>query len=494
MSMSVTNLEPGNGFLENIPRHKTMSPLTTDLLLFCIFCSQDTGFVFFSTFFCVLFRFVSVFSLTYIANRYIQRVRMINFEEQLLMAYGGLRGAIAFSLALMLEENHVKHARIFTTTSLFIVLFTVFILGSTTKPVVRWLEVQLHVHHDTSMFIEINNKVVETVMSGIEEVAGHRSVNYWNQKMERFNEKYLKSILTSGEGHSFKDTFALLYEGFVPDSPTSVPLMSDDLARIEEREESEIEEDTNSMIVMKPLTGDATPDGDNATTSNVESGTETPSRTNSLRKSKKISFKALPIGLIRSGSKRLTRPVRVSTEEDLREFERKFIASAFSKSKYYHMPDKDDIDDRDDRVALSKSPMPKSPLASEETRSKDGKWLSVRFKMLPSSSGEEASSSTDDVNTLQLHRRNLSKRRPTPFLVRPMLTRSTSEQSPMDSPREGSRDTLDEDEKKDADDDEDEQTLEEAESRRSEDDESGPEGDEEDGHEEEKQDQITDLK
>src|SRR2546422_10074123 len=124
--------------------------------------------------------------LTYIANRYIQRVRMINFEEQLLMAYGGLRGAIAFSLAIMLEENHVKHARIFITTSLFIVLFTVFVLGSTTKPVVRWLEVQLHVNTETSMFIEINNKVVETVMSGIEEVAGHRSVNYWNQKIIRF--------------------------------------------------------------------------------------------------------------------------------------------------------------------------------------------------------------------------------------------------------------------------------------------------------------------
>lgn len=144
---------------------------------------------------------------------------MINFEEQLLMAYGGLRGAIAFSLAIMLEENHVKHARIFITTSLFIVLFTVFILGSTTKPVVRWLEVRLHIQDETSMFIEINSKVIETVMSGIEEVAGHRSVNYWNQKLVRFNEKYLKNILTRGDGHSFKDTFEMIYAGFVPVKP-----------------------------------------------------------------------------------------------------------------------------------------------------------------------------------------------------------------------------------------------------------------------------------
>lgn len=175
--------------------------------------------MFFSSFFCIFYRFVIVFILTYIANRYIQRVRMINFEEQLLMAYGGLRGAIAFSLAVMLEENHVKHARIFITTSLFIVLFTVFILGSTTKPVVRWLEVQLHIQDETSMFIEINNKVIETVMSGIEEVAGHRSVNYWNQKLDRFNEKYLKNILTRGDGHSFKDTFETIYAGFIPARP-----------------------------------------------------------------------------------------------------------------------------------------------------------------------------------------------------------------------------------------------------------------------------------
>lgn len=131
------------------------------------------------------------------------------------MAYGGLRGAIAFSLALMLEENHVKHARIFITTSLFIILFTVFVLGSTTKPAVRWLEVQLHVHTEASMFIEINNKVLEMIMSGIEEVAGQRSVNYWNQKLDRFNEKYLKHILTRGDGHSFNDAFELIYPGFI---------------------------------------------------------------------------------------------------------------------------------------------------------------------------------------------------------------------------------------------------------------------------------------
>lgn len=46
------------------------------------------------------------------------------------MAYGGLRGAIAFSLAIMLNREYVKNADLFITTTLFVILFTVFVLGT----------------------------------------------------------------------------------------------------------------------------------------------------------------------------------------------------------------------------------------------------------------------------------------------------------------------------------------------------------------------------
>lgn len=90
----------------------------------------NSPFVLLTTIFCVVFRFVSVFSLTYCANRYSKRVRMVNLEEQLLMAYGGLRGAIAFSLSIMLNPMHVKQANLFTTATLFVILFSVFVLVS----------------------------------------------------------------------------------------------------------------------------------------------------------------------------------------------------------------------------------------------------------------------------------------------------------------------------------------------------------------------------
>ncbi len=96
---------------------------------------------------------LGVFSISYVSNNYFQRTRIINFEEQTLMvfkknfliwkknfsilittilsnkAYGGLRGAVAFAMiAVLEEENGVRFIKLFRTTTLVIILFTVFIL------------------------------------------------------------------------------------------------------------------------------------------------------------------------------------------------------------------------------------------------------------------------------------------------------------------------------------------------------------------------------
>merc|ERR1719483_1380290 len=49
-----------------------------------------TGFVVWSIAFCLICRFISVYGLTWIANKH--RVKIINLQEQFIMAYGGLRG------------------------------------------------------------------------------------------------------------------------------------------------------------------------------------------------------------------------------------------------------------------------------------------------------------------------------------------------------------------------------------------------------------------
>ena len=66
-----------------------------------------------------------VFLLTAIANRF--RLKPINLQEQFIMAYGGLRGAVSFSLVEMLTPDVIKPRQMFVTTTLAVILFTVFV-------------------------------------------------------------------------------------------------------------------------------------------------------------------------------------------------------------------------------------------------------------------------------------------------------------------------------------------------------------------------------
>ncbi len=55
-----------------------------------------------------------------------RRIKEISKREQFIMSYGGLRGAVGFSLVTILEDSN-PFKEIFQTTTLFMVFFTVFI-------------------------------------------------------------------------------------------------------------------------------------------------------------------------------------------------------------------------------------------------------------------------------------------------------------------------------------------------------------------------------
>lgn len=46
--------------------------------------------------------------------------------EKFVMSYGGLRGAVAFALVLLVDKNKVKHQPLFVTATISVVFFTVF--------------------------------------------------------------------------------------------------------------------------------------------------------------------------------------------------------------------------------------------------------------------------------------------------------------------------------------------------------------------------------
>ena len=47
--------------------------------------------------------------------------------DMLIMSYGGLRGAIAFALALILDETKIPRKKEFVTATIAVVFFTVFV-------------------------------------------------------------------------------------------------------------------------------------------------------------------------------------------------------------------------------------------------------------------------------------------------------------------------------------------------------------------------------
>jgi len=67
--------------------------------------------------------FIGVVLQTWILNHY----RMVQLEiiDQVVMSYGGLRGAVAFALVALLDETKVKEKNLFVSTTIIVVFFTV---------------------------------------------------------------------------------------------------------------------------------------------------------------------------------------------------------------------------------------------------------------------------------------------------------------------------------------------------------------------------------
>ena len=68
-------------------------------------------------------------ALTAVAN-HVRLVRL-NHVDQFILSYGGLRGAIAFALASLLDRQQFRNTRdLFITTTIAIIYFTNFVMVS----------------------------------------------------------------------------------------------------------------------------------------------------------------------------------------------------------------------------------------------------------------------------------------------------------------------------------------------------------------------------
>jgi sodium/hydrogen exchanger-like protein 3 len=74
-------------------------------------------------------RCLGVLILSALANHY--RLQKLGAVDQFVMMYGGLRGAVAFALVLLVNPHVVPHAHMFVTTTIAMIYWTVFVQVTT---------------------------------------------------------------------------------------------------------------------------------------------------------------------------------------------------------------------------------------------------------------------------------------------------------------------------------------------------------------------------
>jgi sodium/hydrogen exchanger 3 len=152
------------------------------------------GFIVATILLCLVFRFISTYLFAFLVN--IWRKDKIDLKSQFIMAYGGLRGAVGFSLAVVLKSD-LWYRELFLTTCLAMVFFTVFLQGSTIKLFVKLFNIQLQEKKQKRICNDIQSKLMGDIMEGVGAVVGRQKAQNCCYDFFRAIDKTFKSILIS---------------------------------------------------------------------------------------------------------------------------------------------------------------------------------------------------------------------------------------------------------------------------------------------------------
>uniref|UniRef100_UPI00398E8B3A sodium/hydrogen exchanger 2-like n=1 Tax=Pristiophorus japonicus TaxID=55135 RepID=UPI00398E8B3A len=154
------------------------------------------AFICFTLLFCLIWRALGVVVLTQIINRF--RKLIVTRKDQFIIAYGGLRGAICFSLVFLLPSHVFPRKNLFITSTIVVIFFTVFVQGMTIRPLVDFLEVKKSNKQPPTVCEEIHIRFFDHLLAGIEDICGQWSHYYWRDKAKKFDRKYLSKLLIRG--------------------------------------------------------------------------------------------------------------------------------------------------------------------------------------------------------------------------------------------------------------------------------------------------------
>ncbi|VDD82762.1 unnamed protein product [Mesocestoides corti] len=159
-----------------------------------------TGFAVSAVVMCLFARTIVTFVLSACINHNRPAHSKIHWSEQIIISYGGLRGAVAFSLAVLIKAmflgNHGTQARdVLLTTTLVVILFTVAFMGVTMKPLVRLLNIRLASKSENKLLITLNNSVMDQALVYVETLIGEQGSHRLRKMLYHVDDKYIRPFL-----------------------------------------------------------------------------------------------------------------------------------------------------------------------------------------------------------------------------------------------------------------------------------------------------------
>ncbi|KAI4571749.1 hypothetical protein MJG53_013855 [Ovis ammon polii x Ovis aries] len=133
----------------------------------------DSGLVLGTLFFILFFRALGVVLQTWVLNQF--RLVPLDKIDQVVMSYGGLRGAVAFALVILLDRTKVPAKDYFVATTIVVVFFTVIV------------------------------QTFDHILAAVEDVVGHHGYHYWRDRWEQFDKKYLSQLLMRRSAYRIRD-------------------------------------------------------------------------------------------------------------------------------------------------------------------------------------------------------------------------------------------------------------------------------------------------
>ncbi|CAM2105945.1 sodium/hydrogen exchanger 3 isoform X4 [Caretta caretta] len=163
----------------------------------------NTAFILLTLVFISVYRVIGVVIQTWVLNHY--RVVQLEIIDQVVMSYGGLRGAVAFALVALLNENKVKEKNLFVSTTIIVVFFTVIFQGLTIKPLVQWLKVKRSEQREPKLNEKLHGRAFDHILSAVEDISGQIGHNYLRDKWSNFDRKILSKVLMRRSAQKSRD-------------------------------------------------------------------------------------------------------------------------------------------------------------------------------------------------------------------------------------------------------------------------------------------------